>query len=1318
MGIHGLREFPVRGLLPKEETQAAQFIRNNPEYDGRGTVIAILDDGLDPGAPGMQQITSDGRPKIINIVDCTGAGDVSCSKIIEATVSTVDGKTVRTLTGLSGRTLTVGEWENPTGKFRMGLKRTRDLFNQGLHSRLQKEKKKKFEVEHHLIITEVQRELEAVESSTLSKDKKELTKADLKTRLEVLRDMYKAYDDPGFTVDCVVFHDGKKWRAVIDTTGSGDLSEAPLLANYHDELQYHRWSDESMLNYSVNIYDEGETLSIVTPAGSHGTHVSGITAANYPDNPELNGVAPGAQIISLRIGNGRLGSMETAQGIVRAAVELCRLKVDLANISYGEASSIPNTGRFIELMNEEVINKTGTIVVSAAGNAGPALSTAGTPGGTCNSIIGVGAYVTRDMMKAEYAMLDTVDEGSFTWTSRGPTSDGAVGWDIYAPGAAVTCVPQFTMQRSQQMNGTSMASPNCCGCLALLLSGLKAQNISYTPYRIKSAIRNTGSNVSDPSDVKFIQVQNAWTHLTQTASQALPFDVQYEIKVSGTEGRGVYLRELDDTSQPQSIQIEVKPRFFNEYADHVNEQRVKLELRIALVATTNWITAPEHVLMSSTGRTFGVKVDPTRLQSGYHFGQVLGYDTSNLAAGPLFAVPVAVCKPETGARDTSPENAQHFSWRKLKFSPGEIQRRFVAVPSGANFAELTVRSTNRDTPARFIVHMLQLHQQTRRERFEHSYGFSLARNGSIAVDDPSVYKKVFAVLPSVTLEICLAQFWSSLEPSEVDVEITFHGIFCAVSGGHQAGLSVTSGSGGDLACVSAAGGFARLDFFAGVRREEVKAGLSLGSLRRYIRPTNYVISALKSRDILPNTKQLHQLVLTYTITVSEAGSGVNIIPRFPKMNAILYDAWFEGFAVIVYDSDKKELSYQDIYPKAVKVTDGTYTVRTQVVSSSVDQLDKLVATALVLDQDLPKPIATTAYKTLTAATTEDKSETFTKKILQRGSRATAWIPLDNVTTPKDAKQGDLLMGQLQIIGGGLKLDGSDGLYAFAMIVAPEKPKGSAADGGKKDDAAETPEAQLIKEALRDVEISWIRKSKDEKARTALVQRLETEWPEWLPFWIARLEQLGEKAESLELPFLTEMLQRHEEMGRPQMDRSILAEIDVVAKKILSLVDEDKLRKYLGGEQQSSKSLPTFEEADKTARSKLSQEMDTQKQATILAYSWLLFAAGRSDEPPEKLLPTLKALATYLPDPATNNPSYLVPWSRYMRSLGLQGEVVKVTHKWLAEQQQKLTEQQRRYHVPAVERERRAAMNEMKWDLWIDVEREWRLARRPESYSLF
>ena len=75
-----------------------------------------------------------------------------------------------------------------------------------------------------------------------------------------------------------------------------DVSVTAGMRNPWYDVQYHACaacSDEDALNFGVHIYDEGKVLSIVADAGSHGTHVAGITAAYHPEEPELNGMAPG-----------------------------------------------------------------------------------------------------------------------------------------------------------------------------------------------------------------------------------------------------------------------------------------------------------------------------------------------------------------------------------------------------------------------------------------------------------------------------------------------------------------------------------------------------------------------------------------------------------------------------------------------------------------------------------------------------------------------------------------------------------------------------------------------------------------------------------------------------------------------------------------------------------------------------------------------------------------------------------------------------------------------------------------------------------------
>ena len=1155
------REF-IDGLMPRQETGALDFLKQHLDYDGRGVVVAIFDTGVDPGVVGLQT-TPDGRPKVIDIVDATGSGDVDMSKVVKPEKSQV--------TGLSGRVLTLDKkWKIPSGEVRVGMKAGYELYPHELVDRMKEHRRKEFMQKQQQLETELRNQIDNFAKN--DKDKSQIDKAELEKRLEALIEAGKTYTDPGPLYDCVVFHDGEHFRAVIDTDEDGDLGDEKAMTNYRVAREFAQFDNVSLLNFGVNIYEDGKLLSIVADAHPHGTHVAGIVAGYYPDQPEWNGVAPGAQIVSVKIGDTYIDGMETGQALVRGTKTVLENKCDLVNMSFGEPTKTPNQGLIIRYF-DELVTKHGVIFCASAGNAGPALSTVGAPGGTSSSLIGIGAHVSPKMMEAQYALRETFSDRPYTWTSRGPTFDGDIGVNLFAPGGAFAPVPQWTLQKSMQMNGTSMASPNCCGNFALVLSGLKAEKIPYNQESVRRAFENTAKWIDDASP----WAQGAGLIQTPATFDALKRDVgrnaelhRIEATVSGGN-RGIYLREpheAGDDARPQEYRVTIKPLF---HPDATSQEKVDFRIRLELQSTEDWVQVGTEATLSSEGDLISVFVNPTELEPGAHYAEVRGIDPDHPERGPLFRLPVTVLRTVPAVKEWDDESREELEeegvpqlaggWMEEKIeemSPGRIERRFIAVPEGATWADLRFQMEAHDNGGRsrlFMVHAVQaIPGLTNRD----------GETNSPVVLEPEVPKVIsFPVQPGRTMELAIAQFWSSLGDCNLHYELTFHGI---TPDQREVRLQP-----GDQAV--------RVEVSTPWQYEKLAPSAKLTSFRRLVKPASAKITQLaEDRDGFDEDRRFHLLELSYPIEQTSSGS---VTPNFPSTDDLLYDSEYGGHVWAIFENSGRRVATDDIWPHSVSLGKGSYTLKLWLRHDDRSKLESLKSAPLALERSLSSPVSLSVHPTLIDAM--QGGATFRSRWLAPGEKQRLFVA--NVSSaPSGTLAGDILLGNITYGEAGTH-DGAGQLpggFPVSVVVSTTDAASSASkDNGStstppnfdeplSDEATKNPKARLANK-LREAKLEFLNSLSLDDDREAF-------------------DRLVEEALKKDEGDLTVLVAKLHKLDDEKKRKDRLAEIVAAADAVLAQLDEAQIAMALTGRSEADDKEAA--QARKTAEKKKSLLIDT------------------------------------------------------------------------------------------------------------------------------
>jgi len=560
-------------FMPNNDMGAADWRADHPEWDGRGVVIAILDTGVDIYAPGLQTTTA-GAVKVIEVRDFSTEGDWDT----ERATWDADANAWQTEDGVrleGASTLPVAPATD--AKVFMGTISEPEFLNNP----------DVYDLNDDGDVGDVFGFL--------------VWQAD-RAAAEAALGVGKGYEqlqDLNETAAATVAEERasqRVWLVAVDTNADGDLADEEILRDYHVNFDsFGLGSDNApdsrtLMAWAVNVRHNEDHLGAATPPtaefhfddGGHGSHCAGIAAGHQVYNQEnMHGAAPGAYVISCKLGDNRLAGGATRTSSMKKAYEYAAefgkrwgLPV-VVNMSFGIGSVEEGDDAMGQWLDEFMADNPDFYVCTSAGNEGPGLSTIGIPA-TCESIIAVGAYLSTTTAADLYdARLER--NTMFAFSSRGGETPKPY---VVAPGSALSTVPGFN-DGSARFNGTSMAAPECAGAIALLLSAARQEGLDTHWGLVKRAVI-AGATRLDGLELNtqgggLVNVPASWPLLqdlagSDTARQVLWYHVRTDCPFQDDgEASAAYWRVPGGAPvAPERVTFRVSPVFHPDLAPPTN----------------------------------------------------------------------------------------------------------------------------------------------------------------------------------------------------------------------------------------------------------------------------------------------------------------------------------------------------------------------------------------------------------------------------------------------------------------------------------------------------------------------------------------------------------------------------------------------------------------------------------------------------------------------------------------------------------------------------------------------------------------------------
>ncbi|MEG1772021.1 MAG: S8 family serine peptidase [Clostridia bacterium] len=397
-------------------------------------------------------------------------------------------------------------------------------------------------------------------------------------------------------------------------------------------------------------YDYGNNDADANPDGGsmHGTHVSGIACGNNGVNPDVDTVAPEAQLIAMKVFTTSMGHEGASTSAIYAALEdAYTIGVDVVNMSLGSPAGFTNSYDYGDL--EMLMDRAADMGIIFSVSAGNSYSGAfhAIPSGMMyginpdNSVIGSPSTLLRAFSIASCTKATGASRRMSDFSSWGATPDMRLKPEISANGDEVlSSVPNGGYARA---SGTSMSAPHVTGGAVIVKQYLEEKYPNKTPYEIQELVTtllmNTatqiqGNNGSAPASprkqgagaMNIPNAVNTSAYITVPGSIRPKFDSMDDVNETGVYNFTFEIHNMSASEISYELTAKVMTERAEIYNGHVGETTVMTEKSQLLEASitsnfnNNTINVPSNGVVTVNATITLTESDKEYIKTNYTNG--------------------------------------------------------------------------------------------------------------------------------------------------------------------------------------------------------------------------------------------------------------------------------------------------------------------------------------------------------------------------------------------------------------------------------------------------------------------------------------------------------------------------------------------------------------------------------------------------------------------------------------------------------------------------------------------------------------------------